>query len=137
MLTVHWRGKMAFEAAMDDGTGFLMDSSIESGGENKGVSPVQAFLSSAAGCSGMDVISILNKMRQEVTSYRIEVEYERVPVGTHPRPILSITLHHVLEGKDLDPQMVEKAVSLSHEKYCSVLATLKHAPPTKSVYRIE
>ena len=81
MVKVEWKGKMAFQAVMDDGTGFIMDAGVDDGGEDRGPSPVQAFVASAAACSAMDVISILRKMRQDVESYRVEVAYERVPKG--------------------------------------------------------
>jgi putative redox protein len=137
MVKVEWQGKMAFQARMDDGTGFLMDAGEADGGEDSGPSPVQAFLASAAACSAMDVISILRKMRQEVHSYRVEVEHERTPKGEWPRPVTSITLNHFLTGKDLDPEAVAKAVELSDTKYCSVAATLRLGPELKSVWKIE
>jgi len=137
MVKVEWQGKMAFQARMDDGTGFLMDAGEADGGDDGGPSPVQAFLASAAACSAMDVISILKKMRQEVHAYRVEVVHERVPKGQWPRPVTSITMKHLLSGKDLDRNAVAKAVELSDTKYCSVLATLRQVPELHSVWSIE
>lgn len=137
MVKVEWQGKMAFQAQMDDGTGFLMDAGEADGGEDSGPSPVQAFLASAAACSAMDVISILRKMRQDVHAYRVEVVHERAPKGQWPRPVTSITMKHYLTGTDLDPSAVAKAVELSDTKYCSVLATLRQVPELKSVWMIE
>lgn len=132
MIEVTWKGKMAFWAGMPDGTGFLMDTNEEAGGEGKGPSPVEALLSSAAACSAMDVIAILKKMRQDVTAYHVEVGHTRGPKGQWPRPVTSITMRHVLEGNSLDPEAVAKAVALSDEKYCSVMATLRGNPKLKS-----
>lgn len=136
MIEVTWRGKMGFWAGMPDGTGFLMDTNAEAGGEGKGPSPVEALLSSVAGCSAMDVIAILQKMRQNVQSYRIEVAHERAPKGEWPRPVTSITMRHIVEGEGLDPEAVAKAVTLSDEKYCSVMATLRFGPKLNSEIEI-
>jgi len=137
MIQLEWQGKMAFEATMPDGTGFRMDTNEEGGGESSGASPVEAFLASVAACSAMDVVSILRKMRQEPARYRIEIEHERTPKGEYPRPITGIVVKHILEGEGLDPSAVERAIELSDEKYCSVMATLKFGPSLRSEYRIE
>src|SRR5690606_25313164 len=76
-----------------------------------------------AGCTGMDVISLLKKMRQDVVDYHIEVNGVRA--DTHPRIYTSIEVVHVIRGRDIDPAALERAVSLSAEKYCSVGAMLK------------
>jgi putative redox protein len=128
---------MAFEADVPSGNNFVMDAIEEFGGQNKGPTPVEAFLSSAAACSAMDVISIMEKKRQKVTSYKIEVEWQRPPQGQSPRPVLSIVIRHILVGEDLDAAAVQKAVELSHDKYCTVVATLRHGPAVSSEYRIE
>jgi putative redox protein len=84
----------------------------------------------------MDVVSILAKMRQPLESYRIAVEWERSPQGEWPRPIVTIKVTHVLKGR-LDPAMVEKAVTLSDEKYCGVTATLRKPPLLSTSWEIE
>jgi putative redox protein len=137
MLTVHWRGGMAFEAEVPSGNNFTMDAIVESGGHNLGPSPVEALLSSAAACSAMDVVLILEKKRQVISDYRIEVEWQRPPQGQHPRPILSIVIRHIIRGENLDERAVARAVELSDQKYCTVVATLRHAPAVSSEYRIE
>ncbi|AIE83618.1 OsmC family protein [Fimbriimonas ginsengisoli] len=137
MLVVNWQGGMAFEADPPSGNRFVMDAIPEFGGEGKGPSPVEAFLASAAACSAMDVIGILEKKRQKVNGYRIEVEWQRDPPGTWPRPILSITVRHVLVGEGLDPDAVAKAVELSDTKYCTVIATLRQPPTVRSEYVVQ
>lgn len=114
-----------------------MDASVEHGGGGLGPSPLEAFLSAAAGCSAMDVIGVLHKMRQDVTEYWIEIDYERAPEGTLPRPVTAITLIHHVKGNDLDKTMVARAVELSDRKYCTVIATLRTAPTVTSTYQIE
>ncbi|HRK21077.1 MAG TPA: OsmC family protein [Fimbriimonadaceae bacterium] len=137
MIQLDWAGKMAFQATMPDGTGFRMDTNEESGGDSSGPSPVEALLASIAACSAMDVVAILKKKRQEPTRYRIEIDHERIPPGEYPRPITSVTIRHILEGDNLEPGAIERAIELSDTKYCSVMATLRHGPTVKSEFRIE
>jgi putative redox protein len=137
MTIVNWKGKMAFEAVPPSGSRLLMDAHPGSGGEGQGPTPVEALLSSIAACSAMDVISILEKKRQKVTGYRIEIEGVRPPPGEYPRPFTSITLRHILTGEDLDPVAVARSIELSDGKYCSVIATLRQSPVVTSEWHIE
>ncbi len=137
MLTVEWKGGLAFEANPPSGCRFVMDASTDSGGQDLGPSPVEALLSAAAACSAMDVVTILNKKRQVVTGYHVEVEWTRDPEGHYPRPIKSLILRHVLKGDGLDPEAVQRAVELSDEKYCTVIATFRYCPAVCSEFRIE
>lgn len=137
MVTVEWKGGMAFEALPESGAAFVMDAYPESGGSNQGPTPVEALLSSIAACSAMDVISILHKAKQQISSYKIEVTGERGPQGVFPRPFLSIDVKHILTGESIDPAVVERAVRLSDEKYCSVMATLRHGPIMTSSWTLE
>jgi putative redox protein len=135
---VEWQGGMAFLAESGDGKGFLMDAVEVSGGEGKGVSPVDAMMASLAGCSGMDVISILRKKKQNVTSYRMEVEGERgKPTGEYPNPYTKMTIKHYLKGENLDEKAVKRAIELTDEKYCTVLATLREEVEVKTEYELE
>jgi putative redox protein len=136
-MIVEWKGGMAFEAANEDGIRFTMDSHPDHGGEGRGVSPVEALLSAAAACSAMDVISILEKKQQKVTSYRIEVSGERTEEGVYPRPFKSVTIRHIVSGEGIDEAAVARSVQLSDEKYCSVVATLRAAPRVTSEFAIE
>lgn len=114
-----------------------MDSHPDFGGQNLGPSPLEALLSSIAACSAVDVVTILQKKQQKLISYRIEVEGVRAPEGIFPRPYTSLTLRHIVQGDNVDPAAVERAVQLSDEKYCSVLATLRFSPEVKSEWSIE
>lgn len=98
---------------------------------------MEMLQASAAVCTAMDVISILRKMKQPVDSYRLEVESERAPEGQWPRPFTAIKVQHYIVGKDLDPALVEKAIKLSDEKYCSVMATLRSGPSISQEWKIE
>lgn len=128
---------MAFEAEPPSGNKFVFDAHADFGGQNLGPSPLEALLGSVAACSAMDVLSILQKKKQLVKSYRIEVEGDRNPPGEWPRPYKSIRIRHVVEGENLDPAAVARAVELSDEKYCSVIATLRAAPTVSSEWTIE
>src|SRR5579862_2251508 len=109
MVTLKWLGDMAFEANPPSGNKFVMDSYPETGGHSRGPTPVEALLSSLAACSAMDVISILEKKRQKVESYRIEIEGDRAPQGSDwPRPFTAIRITHVLSGPELDQVAVAR-----------------------------
>lgn len=85
----------------------------------------------------MDVISILQKKRQEVTGYRIEVEWERGPEGVYPRPVTGVKIKHIVSGVNLDPAAVERSIELSEDKYCTVIATVRSGTKVESSWSIE
>ena len=114
-----------------------MDAHPEFGGQGLGPTPVETLLSAIAACSGMDVIAILEKKRQVVTGYRIEVDGDRPPPGNYPRPFSEIRVRHYVTGKNIDPAAVKRAVELSDDKYCTVITTLRAAPKVKSDWVIE
>jgi putative redox protein len=128
---------MRFESTPPSGAKIVLDALPDVGGSGAGPSPVEALLTAIGACAGMDVISILQKKRQKVTRYRVEIEGERDPPGTWPRPFLSITVRHIVAGEDLDPAAVERAVRLSDEKYCTVITTLRQAPTVTSEWVVE
>ena len=80
---------------------------------------------------------ILAKKKQVVTSYRVEIDGVRGPVGVYPRPFTSFVLRHIVSGENLDPAAVARAVQLSDEKYCTVLSTIRSAPSVTSDWVIE
>lgn len=114
-----------------------MDTHPDYGGESLGPTPLEAFQAALAACTAIDVISILQKKKQKVRGYRIEVTGERPPEGEYPRPFLSMTVTHILVGQNIDPAAVARAVALSDEKYCSVSATLRQKPEIRSEWRVE
>ena len=137
LTTVEWKGGMVFESTPPSGNRLVMDISVEEGGTNIGPTPVEALLSAIAGCSAVDVVMILQKKKQTLTSYRIEIDGERGPVGVYPRPFVSVTIRHIVSGENLDPAAVARAVALSDEKYCTVLATVRSALSVTSAWVIE
>lgn len=136
MVTVDWIDGMVFRGKTPSGATLTLDSHPEFGGTGAGPTPVEALLTAAAACSGMDVLAILRKKQQKVSAYRIEIDGTRGPEGQFPRPFLTMTVRHIVEGEEIDPAAVQRAVELSDEKYCTVLATLRGAPAIASEYRI-
>ena len=109
--------KVHLEAKNEQGTIVHMDGSPEIGGEELGARPMQLILMGLGGCTSMDVLSILKKMREEVKSYKVTVDAERAT--DHPMVFTKIHVHYILEG-DVKKENVEKAIALSMDKYCSV-----------------
>lgn len=126
---------MRFEGRSGSGHSIVMDASPEHGGQNLGMRPMEAILAALGACSGMDVITILRKKKQEVTGYDINVSGERAE--EHPKVYKSIKVEHVVRGRNIDPAAVERAVELSTDKYCSVMAMLKEVADVKVTYRVE
>ena len=110
-------------AKNEDGASLSMDASRDIGGKNMGLRPMQVLLSSLGGCSGIDVISLLKKQRQELRDIKITLTGERES-GKIPSLYTSIHVHYKLFGT-IDNDKAEKAVNLSMEKYCSVARTLE------------
>jgi len=114
-----------------------MDATPEHGGAGKGPTPVEALLASAAACSAMDVVGILQKKRMTIESYRVEVDWDRSPGPGYPRPVTAIRLNHILSGPDLERSAIDQAVSLSDERYCTVIATLRIPVTITSAWQLE
>ncbi|UFK98764.1 OsmC family protein [Kaistella faecalis] len=110
-----------FECANQAGNKILLDNTSQPNAQ--GVSPMESVLMAVAGCSGIDMVSILKKQRQEITAFSAEVEGERVQVD-EAKPFKSITVKFFLKG-DIDPKKALKAAELSFEKYCSVSKTIE------------
>jgi len=118
-------GDFGFEATDQNGHIVKFDSSLESGGQNFGVRPMQSLLMALASCSAIDVISILKKQRQEINDYKMTVSGEREQ-GKEPSLWKFVNVEFHLYG-DIDPDKASRAVELSIYKYCSVSATLMKA----------
>ncbi len=137
MLVVNWLEAMKFRADTPTGSSFILDAYPDEPGTGAGPTPVEALLSALAACTAMDVVLILEKKKQQLTAYRVEIEGERGEPGVYPRPFTSFTIRHVLKGKNLDRAAVERAVTLSEEKYCTVATTLRSSPKIHAEWTIE
>ena len=101
-----------------------LDAAKTHGGHGAGISPMELMLVALGGCTGMDVISILRKKKQAVTTF--EVEVEGVRADEHPRVYTEIWVTFRVSGHEIDPAAVERAIALSRDKYCGAAATLRH-----------
>ncbi|MGA2198609.1 MAG: OsmC family protein [Nitrososphaerales archaeon] len=106
-----------------DGSGHSAVFDANATGVSRGITPMNALLASLGACSGMDVVAVLGKRRQELTSLKVSISGLRPEFG-YPKPYTSISLKYVLTGKNLRKKFVDEAVRGSMEKYCSVAATV-------------
>ena len=116
-ISVNWVDGMLMVGKSHSGHSITMDGPPEIGGENLGVRPMEMLLLGVAGCTMIDVVSTLKKMRQDLTQCETKVNAERAI--DHPKVFTDIHIQFVIKGKDLDQNKVEKAITLSAEKYCS------------------
>lgn len=124
MLTLRWNEKMKFTAHTESNHEIIMDASNNVGGEDTAARPMEVLLAALAGCTSMDVISILEKMKTPPKDFRIDMDYTKAK--EHPQIYTSIHLKYVFSG-NIPKENAEKAVNLSQTKYCSVSAMLKKA----------
>ena len=117
------REGMAFDIDLQ-GHIIRVDASEQFGGVNYGPTPKYLMLSALAGCTAMDVVSILGKMQMPYDSFAIEVD--GVTADEHPKVFTEVSIRYIFTGSELDETKIEKAASLSLNKYCAVAATLKH-----------
>ena len=123
-IVTSWAKNMAFETDLDDHH-LVADAHPNVGGEGRGPRPKPLLLFSLAGCTGMDVVSLLKKMRVDIDDFKIEIQAELT--DEHPKYYHKIHLTYVFTGKDINASKVEKAVNLSQDKYCGVSYMLKQA----------
>ncbi len=116
-ISVKWIDGMLMVGKSDSGHAIVMDGPPEIGGEDLGVRPMEILLLGMAGCTMIDVVSTLEKMRENLSDCQTKVSADR---GTeYPKVFTNIHVHFILKGKKLNPTKVEKAIKLSAEKYCS------------------
>jgi putative redox protein len=119
---VVWKGGMAFTGKGDGEFLLPLDADQKAGGQDMGFRPLQLFAIGLAGCTGMDVISILKKKRQDVTAFEVSTEIERA--SEHPKVFTKIMITYKVTGRSLDKAAVERAVELSETRYCGAQAML-------------
>lgn len=121
--TARYESGMKFTARSGSGHELTMDTGADDGGENAGFSPMELPLVALLGCTGMDVVSILRKMRQEVTNY--EMSAHGVRSESHPKVFLTIEVDYTFTGDGLSVESLRRAVELSATRYCSVSGMLE------------
>ncbi|MBA2132077.1 OsmC family protein [Capillibacterium thermochitinicola] len=130
--SLKWDGHLGFEAVGESGRPIVTDASVAAGGRGLGPSPMELVLFGLGGCMGIDVVSILQKARVELTTFTMELEGERAP--EHPRGFTKIKIRLHLEGKGLNETVINRAINLSMEKYCSVRSSLKAEVETEYTF---
>lgn len=131
---VNWAGGIEFEGVSGFGHSIIVDGPKKAGGEESGYKPGELVLFALAGCTGIDVVKILEKMRQELTG--VEIEVKGYQPDEYPKPYNKIEIKYIFKGKNLDKNKIEKAINLSEEKYCMVSLSLKGVARITSSYEI-
>lgn len=132
-VNIKWMGNMAFEGEIG-GHKIILDADESVGGENKGTRPKPLMLMALAGCTGMDVVSILKKMRVQLDDFQVFVEGELTE--DYPKYYQAMKVVFQFKGKDLPMDKLEKAVNLSEERYCGVSALYKKVIPITTEIRV-
>ena len=125
---------LQFVGEAPSGHAIVMDSDPEVGGHNTGPKPMELLLIGIGGCSGMDVVSILKKKRQDITGVEVNVRGEEAE--DYPKKYTGVTLEFVVRGRNISEDAVKKAIDLSMNKYCSVKATIEGSAKVNFSYRI-
>ena len=131
---VNWQGKMSFTGTADTGFEVPLGANPQVGGDNDGFRPLELMSVSLAGCTAMDVISILKKKRQEVTDFRVEVDSERT--DEHPKVFTSAGVAYHVSGREIDEKAVVRAIELSATRYCPAQSMLVKVFPMELIYFI-
>jgi putative redox protein len=118
-ITTTWLGDMKFESTNPSGKNLFIDAGEENGGKNDGYRPKALMLSGLAGCAGLDVASLIKKMKLEVGAFKIEIDANLTE--EHPKYYDKVAMNFHFYGNDLDQKKLQKTVDLSVEKYCGVL----------------
>ena len=128
--TTEWKGGMTFESDDPGGKTVIMDTEVEGSDERFGISPKAVMLSALASCSGLDVVSVLEKMK--VTDYEFKIDVEGEITQEHPKYFHKVKIDYHFTGKDLNEKKIKKAVDLSVEKYCGVMEMFRRFAEVKT-----
>ena len=131
---VIWRGNLAFTGETDSGFSVPLDADTAVGGTNSGARPMEMLALGLAGCTAMDLISILKKKHQEVTSFEVHVDAPRA--DQHPKVFTSAVITYLVKGKGIDEASVLRAIELTATKYCPAQAMLGQVFPIDLHYQI-
>lgn len=134
-VNVTWKNKLAFTGQDESGFTLQLDGEPAAGGEGSGFRPMELIAIGLAGCTAMDVISILQKKRQEVTTMEVLVHAERAT--EFPQVFTHITIEYVIVGHQVDPAAVERSIELSATKYCPAQAMLSKTVNIEHKYSIK
>lgn len=129
-ITTEWKGGVIFESGNMSGNSFLIDDKVEGVDKRLGLAPKSLMLSALAGCTGLDVISVLEKMK--VKNYEFKMDVTGELTEEHPKYYHKVKVDYHFTGKDLNQKKIEKAVDLSVEKYCGVMEMFRRFSEVKT-----
>ena len=132
---LHVKGLTFLGRASSSNSWVPIDTTVELGGHDSGTKPLEMVLVALGGCTGMDVVSILRKMRVQYDEFRIDIEAKRTE--EHPRVFSEVNVEYTFIGTEIPDDKVKKAIDLSMERYCPVTAMLRKTCPVDYSYKIE
>ncbi len=125
---------MCFDVETGSGHHLLLDAAEHNGGQDKGPRPMEMLLVALATCSGMDILAILRKKRQDITAYEVRVLGERTE--DHPKVFVEIAVEHIFTGHAIRPEAVQRAIELTEERYCGASAMLGKTAKLTHTFRV-
>ncbi len=131
---VIWKERLSFTGAADTGIEIPLGANIDVGGDGDGMRPMELFAIGLAGCTAMDVISILQKKRQEIDAFEVQVHMERA--DEHPKVFTEAEIVYLITGKNVQEKAVLRAIELSASRYCPAQAMLGQLIPIAIRYQI-
>ena len=129
-----WQEGMCFDVETGSGHHLLLDAAEHNGGQDKGPRPMEMLLVALATCSGMDILAILRKKRQDITAYEVRVLGERTE--DHPKIFVEIAVEHIFTGHAIRPEAVQRAIELTEERYCGASAMLGKTAKLTHTFRV-
>jgi putative redox protein len=133
-INLEWKGRMAFEGVADSGFTQRMDSEESVGGDNTAGRPMEFIALGLAGCTAMDVISILRKKQQDVKDFKVKLHADRA--SEHPKVFTKAVIEYLVTGDTVEEAALVRAIALSAEKYCPAQTMLSRAFPIELRYKI-
>lgn len=134
IVTTHWKGNMVFESDNPSGKTVIIDTDVEDSDKRYGLSPKSMMLASLAGCSGLDVIPVLDKMKVVIDDFKMVIEGELT--DEHPKYYHKVKVDYHFYGKDLKESKINRAVDLSVDKYCGVMEMFRQFATIKTTVHI-
>jgi len=131
---VTWSKRLSFVGEADTGFSVPLGANLLVGGDNDGFRPMELIAIGIAGCTAMDVISVLQKKRQNVTAFEVQLHGQQAQ--DHPRVFTQIEIEYLISGHDVDETAVQRAIELSENKYCPAQAMFNQILPIKLSYNI-
>ncbi len=129
-----WSEGLAFEGQSESGFTVNLDADEAVGGKGGGMRPMELLALGLGGCTGMDVVSILQKKRQQISAFEVRVHTEKAE--DHPKVWTSVVIEYLVTGTDIDPQAIERAIDLSAAKYCPAQNMINQAVEIEHRYQI-